>query len=49
MWLDFENEMFDINIIKVFGGFRCNFLRCVVGDGLVNLDDIEYGVGLSDW
>lgn len=42
-----ENEVLDINTIKVPGGFRRNYLRRAVRDSSNNSQELEYGEGTS--
>lgn len=42
-----ETEVFDINAIKVPGGFRRNFLRRAAEDPSANPDDLDSGEGSS--
>ncbi|KAK0626551.1 vacuolar amino acid transporter 3 [Immersiella caudata] len=42
-----ENEVLDINTIKVPGGFRRNYLRRAVRDSSNNPHELEYGEGTS--
>ncbi|KAK4229844.1 putative vacuolar amino acid transporter [Podospora fimiseda] len=45
---DPENEILDINTIKVPGGFRRNFIRRAGGDASGYSDELENGAGPSD-
>ena len=45
---DPENEILDINTIKVPGGFRRNFIRRAGGDPSGHPDELESGAGPSD-
>ncbi|KAK3325863.1 transmembrane amino acid transporter protein-domain-containing protein [Apodospora peruviana] len=40
-----ENEILDINTIKVPGGFRRNFLRRAIRDSSANSHELEFGEG----